>query len=208
MTTGNVAEQSPTTADRLVEETLALIAEKGGSQDVNLREVSRRVGCAHTNVYNHFSSFEDLLWAAFRRVLEDYADYLWHDLDTSLHTDEYRRRLITNLVTYPQNNPGHYRFIGSDPVGPGGFPDDVLETVGVMKTHLIEAFQAAAPWADPGEAEEACNIIYAYIDGETFNVINDRVVPGEDVRGRVVANALRLFSLLIPGDPAPSKEEH
>ena len=189
------------TAERFIETTLELIAESGGSTQVNLRQIARRVGCAHTNVYNHFSSFEDLLWAAFRRVLEDYARYLLHDLDAGLETDEYLRRLITNLVTYPQNKPGHYRFIGSDPVGPGGFPDDILETVSVLKTQLIDAFQAAAPWADPAAAEEACNIIYAYIDGETFNVINDRIVPGEDIRGRIVANALRLFSLLIPHDP-------
>ncbi len=47
-----VKQRSGSTAERLIEETLALIAERGGSQDVKLREVSRRVGCAHTNVYN------------------------------------------------------------------------------------------------------------------------------------------------------------
>lgn len=201
MTTGNDTRGQSSTADRLVAETLALIAEKGGSAGVNLREISRRVGCAHTNVYNYFPSFEDLLWAAFRQVLEDYAAYLTHDLDDSLAADEYLRRLATNLVDYPLRNPGRYRFIGSDPIGPGGFPDDVLQTVASMKRDLVKAFQAGMPGADLAEVEDACNIVYAYIDGETFNLINDRVVPGEDIGKRVVANALRLLSLLVPQHP-------
>lgn len=188
------------TAERFVEETLALIAEKGGSSDVNLRAVSRRVGCAHTNVYNYFDSFDDLLWAAFRETLSHYGESLARGLDSSLPADEYRRQLITNLVAYPQENPGLYRFIGSDPLGPE-FPSDILETVVTMKRWLFDRFAASAPNVDPAVAEEACNIVYAYIDGETFNLINQRTVPGEDVAGRIVTNAMRLLSLLAPTDP-------
>jgi AcrR family transcriptional regulator len=188
------------TAERFVDETLALIVEKGGSSDVNLRAVSRRVGCAHTNVYNYFDSFDDLLWAAFRATLDHYGEFLARDLDSSLPPGEHRQRLITNLVTYPQDNPGLYRFIGSDPVGPE-FPSDILRTVVSMKRWLVDAFAASAPNTDPAVAEEACNIVYAYIDGETFNLINQRTVPGEDVAGRIVTNAMRLFSLLVPADP-------
>ena len=68
------------TADRFIDETLELIAEKGGSQEVNLREIARRIGCAHTNAYNYFVSFDELLWAAFRRGLKRYGEYLVHDL--------------------------------------------------------------------------------------------------------------------------------
>lgn len=188
------------TADRFVNTTLELIAEQGGSQGVNLREVARRIGCAHTNVYNYFDSYDDLLWSAFRRVLDDYAACWADELDESLAHDEYLRRLITNLVAYPQRNPGFYRFIGSDPISAGGFPDDVLDTVVAMKRQLFVAFRNCAPDTDPAVVDEACNIVYAYIDGETFNLINERVVPGEDVGGRIVGNAIRLFDLLTRDD--------
>ena len=187
------------TADRFINSTLDLIAEKGGSQGVNLREVARRIGCAHTNVYNYFDSFEDLLWAAFRRVLDDYGTYLFADLDDPGSRERYLRRLITNLVSYPQENPGWYRFIGSDPVS-AAFPEDILDTVVEMKTRLFEAFRDCAPELDQSVVDEACNIVYAYIDGETFNVINERVVPGEDVAGRIVGNALHLFEVLTRGN--------
>lgn len=191
--------QKPT-ADRFIETTLELITEKGGSLGVNLREVARRIGCAHTNVYNYFDSFDDLLWSAFRRVLDDYGAYLAHDLDESIPADEYLRRLIANLVAYPQRNPGLYRFIGSDPISAGDFPADILGTVVEMKQQLFAAFRTCVPDADPEVVDEACNIVYAYIDGETFNLINQRVVPGEDVTARIGGNAIRLFHLLTRPD--------
>ena len=163
---------------------------------MNLREISRRIGYAHTNVYNYYAGFDDLLWAAFRRVLGDYETYLWHDLDDDLPPEEYLRRLITNLVVYPQQNPGLYRFIGSDPFSADEFPTDILDTVVRMKQRLFAAFRFCAPESDMETVDEACNVVYAYIDGETFNLINERVVPGEDVGGRIVGNAIRLFHLL------------
>ena len=201
ITSGNVAlmadpESLKPTADRFVEATLELIAEQGGSLNVNLREVARRIGCAHTNVYNYFDSFDDLLWTAFRRVLDDYSDHFTHGLDKSLSRDEYLHRLIGNLVAYPQRNPGFYRFIGSDPISAGVFPADILATVVEMKRQLFEAFRHCAPGTDTAAVDEACDIVYAYIDGETFNLINQRVVPGEDIAGRMLNNAIRLFRLL------------
>ncbi len=184
-------------AERFIETTLEVIAESGGSQNVNLREISRRIGCAHTNVYNYFASFEDLLWAAFRRGLRVYGQYLVHDLDDKLAPDEYLRRLITNLATFPEENVGIYRFIGADPIDVDRIPPDILVSVTDMKVWLFAVLETIyAPALDPAEAERISNIVLAYIDGETLNLINGRVVPGEDVRGRVVENALRLIAEL------------
>ena len=184
------------TPDRFIDTTLELIAEQGGSQGVNLREVARRMGCAHTNVYNYFASFDHLLWASFRRVLDDYEAHLFSGLDDSVSGDGLLQQLVTRLVAYPQQHPGWYRFIGSDPITTGDFPADILEKVVEMKQQLFATFRRCAPGADSAVTDEACNIIYAYIDGETFNLINERVVPGEDVAGRIVGNSLHLFEVL------------
>ncbi len=189
------------TAERYLEETLALVAEKGGSQGVNLREISRRIGCAHTNVYNYYAGLDDLLWAAFRRVIRDYAESMTVGLEGPLTPLEYFRRLVTNLASYPQQNPGLYRFIGSDPIDVERIPADVLELVTRVKAWMFEAFAAVSgPHLTAKEVEDFCNITYGYIDGETFNYINGRVVPGEDIPGRIVDNAVRLFLLLTRYD--------
>ena len=201
------AEPQPTTADRLVDATVDLIAERGGSQDVNLREIARRVGCAHTNVYNYFTSFDDLLWAAFRRTLRRYAERIVDGLDDSMTQLEYFRRLVTNLATFPQENPGLYRFIGSDPIDVDAIPEDILATVSRVKDWLFEAFVAVSgSRIGPHEAQDFCNITYGYIDGETFNYINGRVVPGEDIPGRIVKNSVRLFTVLTRAESGQAEK--
>lgn len=185
------------TAERFVATTLTLIAEESGSQNVNLRQISRRMGCAHTNVYNYFASYEDLLWVAFHRTLRFYGEFLVRDLDDSLGPLEYLRRLVSNLATFPEENPGLYRFIASDPINLDRIPEHTLELVSAMKIWLSDVVQSVvASGIDPDEAESVSSIVLAYIDGETLNLINERVVPGEDVRGRIVDNALRLFRVL------------
>ena len=217
MTTGNTTLAAPLakglSADRFVDATLELIAEQGGSIDVNLRAVSRRLGCAHTNAYNYFDSYGELLWAAFRRALRIYGEHLTHDLRADLHPDTYLRRAIDNLASFPQQNPGLYRFVGSDPIDLETIPDDVMETVTHMKRWFTGAVAAAAaPGTSSVAARETADIVLAYIDGETLNLINGRAIADEDLAGRVVANALRLFELLSgqagqrnrPGDrPSP-----
>ena len=185
------------TADRFIDTMLALIVESGGSQTVNLRQIARRIGCAHTNCYNYFSSYEHLRWAAFRRALRLYGEYLVHDLDESLAPNDFLRRLVTNLATYPEEHQGLYRFIASDPIDLDAIPEDILASVTAMKTWLFEVMEAAyAPELSAAAAERTANIVLAYIDGETLNLINGRVVPGEDVKGRVVENAMHMIEWL------------
>ena len=188
---------APSTRDRFIQTALEAIADEGGSLDVNLRQIARRMGCAHTNVYNYFDSFGDLLWAAFRRGLQTYAERLIRGLDVSLDAREYLRRVIANLAAFPQEQPGLYRFIGSDPLVIDEVPEDVMVQVTQMKRWLAMACEAAAgPGVDPDGAREAADIMLAYIDGETLNIINGRVVPDEDPAARVEANAMRIFGLL------------
>jgi AcrR family transcriptional regulator len=185
------------TRERFVATALQLIAEEGGSLNVNLRQISRRMGCAHTNVYNYFASYQDLLWEAFRGALRTYGESVTQGVDVGLAPEEYLRRTIANLAAFPENNPGLYRFIGSDPITADAIPADILETVGRMKRWLAAVFEAASgPRLDAEEAQAATDIVLAYIDGETLNLINGRVLPSEELRGRIVTNAMRLFALL------------
>jgi AcrR family transcriptional regulator len=204
MTIGNAVSDQVArkggTEQRLVEATLELIAQEGGSLEVNLRGISRRVGCAHTNVYNYFDSYQDLLWAAFRRALRIYGEHLTRGLAADMPASLYLETTISNLAAFPQQSPGLYRFIGSDPIEPGTIPADVMGTVVAMKRWFSSVVEAAAdPSVDPASAREAADIMLAYVDGETLNLINGRAVPGEDLGGRIVRNTLRLFELLAGG---------
>lgn len=110
------------TAERYIEATLTLIAERGGSAQVNLREISRRIGCAHTNVYNYFEDREGRLLHALRRALRQYGDAITTGLDDTLSGQAFLRRMIRNMIEWPIQNPGLHRFISSVPLIPKSFP--------------------------------------------------------------------------------------
>ena len=190
------------TKERFVEETLVLITEQGGSQGINLRQVARRVGCHHTNAYNYFADYDELLWEATRRALLRYAEHLVVGLDDSMPQLDYFRQLVTSLASFPQDNPGLHRFLGAEPIPGGIIPDDVLDTVGRIKTWLFAAFTAVSgSRIDPAEAEDFCNITFGYIEGESIDLINGRVVLGEDIAGRMVKNSVLLFTTLTRAQP-------
>ena len=185
------------TAERYIETTLELVAEQGGSSEVNLREISRRIGCAHTNAYNYFKSREDLLWHAMRRVLQQYGDVMTSGLDESESPSSNFQQLMRNMVEWSVNNPGLHRFISSDPIKPEEIPQDIIENVSTMKAWISNTFKALAKnQIDGEELSNLVDIMLGYLDGEVFNLINGRVLPGEDIAGRVIKNLERLFSLL------------
>ncbi len=183
--------------ERFIEETLTLIAEKGGSKDVNLREISRRVGCAHTNAYNYFNNMDDLLWAAFKRALLFYAEAITEGLDDRLSGYKYFDRLMKNMFDFAVDNPGLYRFIGSDPLNPESIPNEIIEIITGLKLYYLKVFRSLTKGTvTRAKADHAGNTILAYMDGEIFNLINGRYLPDEQIRGRIVGNIHKLFTLL------------
>lgn len=185
------------TSERYIEATLELVAERGGSTHVNLREISRRIDCAHTNVYNYFESREDLLWHAIRRVIQQYGDAIAFGLDGAKTRHSNFRQFMRNMVEWPIQNPGLHRLISSDPLNPEQIPQDIIDTVTIMKDWIAQMFKALANDQIEGkDLADLVDIMLGYLDGEIFNLINGRVLPGEDIAGRIVNNLERLFALL------------
>ncbi|RLD25449.1 MAG: hypothetical protein DRI75_13350 [Bacteroidetes bacterium] len=185
------------TAERFIIEAMGLIEEKNGSIGVNLREISKRVGCAHTNAYNYFESFTDLMWYAFDRTLEKYLNTIITGLDNKLSGYQYFKKLVNNLLRFALENPGLYRFISSDPLDIKNIPEDVLQKVTKMKYYFIEVIMMLTRNRIPKkDAENVANIILSYLDGETFNLINERYLPEDKIEKRIVSNTILLFSKL------------
>ena len=187
------------TAERFVTATLELIEEQGGSHNVNLREVARRVGVAHTNLYHYFDGFPSLMWEALRRGVVIYGEALSHDLDDDMAPLDYYRKFIENAIAFPLERPGLNRFISTDPIEEG-IPEDSFATAETLKKWCIDTVQACAPGVGAAEARDACNIILAYLDGESIALINDRFFPGEDLPQRMLDYSLRLLTLLTGFD--------
>ncbi len=185
------------TAALFIKETINLIEEKGGSSNVNLREIAKRVGCAHTNAYNYFDGFDGLMWAAFEEVLNLYGNAMVKGLNNKISGHKYLTRLIKNLADFGINNPGLYRLIASDPLEQKSVPGHVIESVSKMKQYFIDVvYILSKDRLSRKEAYNAADIILAYMDGEIFNLINGRYLPEENISSRILKNVEMIFTLL------------
>lgn len=193
-------KRSGPTAEQYIKTTVAMIDEKGGSRNVNLRSISRRMGHAHTNAYNYFADFRDLLWAAYRRALEIYAAFLANESKEAESDLGYLRGIFERLSRFPFDHPGLSRFIGSDPLPIEEMPADIMDSIGGMRRWFVDIILAmTGSGLEREEADRAASILLAYIAGETQDALNGRVLPEEDIPGRIVGNAMHLFDLLTGG---------
>ena len=192
-----VKKKAGTTADEFVKATLEMIEDKGGSRDVNLRAVSRAIGCAHTNVYNYFEDFNALLWSAYREAIRIYGAHLVRELEEATTDRDYVERVLRNLATFSVDRPGLYRFINTDPLSIDDMPGDIMDYIGSLRDWFIQVIRLSIDGdVTEQQADDSASILIAYVSGEATDLINGRMLPGEDIAGRMVGNALRLYRLM------------
>lgn len=184
------------TYNKYIEAMLELISEKGGLTDVNLRMVSKRIGCAHTNAYNYFDGYNGLIFAAYDRALVLYGLAVVKGLDEIEDGGQYFLTFIKNIITFALDNPGYYRFIGSDSFDIGSLSMETIQKAIELKTFFLDVFYSITePILDKEEADEDANILMSYIDGELFNIINMRAFPDDDTKNRIIDNTIKLVKL-------------
>lgn len=132
-----------TAREDFVAAVLTLIDNGLGFRDLNLRRVARQVGCAHTNAYNYFSSWEELLWFSLEGAMEGLlcSAGLPHN-PGSLSNPELlnhirsfpgpgeKGNLFEVYVDFAYRHPGWYRLIWLDPMG-GKPPEEILSLLHV-----------------------------------------------------------------------------
>lgn len=184
------------TSEKFIEAMLETISEKGGLSGVNLRMVAKKVGCAHTNAYNYFDGYEGLIFAAYDKALDLYGVAVIEGLDEIESAGAYFIRFIQNIIDFALNNPGFYRFIGSDdfPIQKLGL-QTIQKAIDLKKFFLDAFYSVTGHMIDREESDIDANILMSYLDGELYNIINMRAFPDENVAERIIENTIRLISL-------------
>lgn len=177
---------------------LELILEKGGLTGVNLRLVSKRIGCAHTNAYNYFDGFDGLIFAAYDRALDLYGSAVIQDLNDISDGKACFLKFVTNIIDFALDHPGYYRFIGSDTFNIQGLSMETIGKAIQLKQFFLDLFYAVVrPYLSREESDISASILMSYLDGELFNIINGRAFPEDKVDVRITLYTERLLNLFI-----------
>ena len=190
-------EPNPT-SERLIEITLQLIDENDGLRGVNLRQIARLAGCAHTNVYNYFQNFEGLLWAALERVLKRWVQYTEERKQGSpdLEPETFLANFTASQIDFALEHSGWYRFIWLEPLS-GSPPPQVMEVLQNMQADFLEILSTlSGNTLDHEYMDRVATIIHGYLHGEICKVINGRASRREKYRSNIITNTQTLLKLL------------
>ena len=188
--------------DLIIHTTLRLIEEKEGLKDVNLRGIAKEMNCAHTNLYNYFNSFDEIMWESLGTVLIRMIHYVESNTISSDNDEEVLYAALEAILTFSVTHPGWYRLIWLEPME--GQPSPQIAEI---LTRPAAGFNASVKKASGGvitdeKAGLVANILNSYLHGEVCKWINGRSpISSKDEMIRVVmSNLKRLYTSLV-NDP-------
>jgi AcrR family transcriptional regulator len=99
------------TKDQVINKALELMRDKEDIRSVNLRVIAREVGCAHTNLYNYFSSFDELLRESYIKVLNIFSNVITKSI-SDIEDNQLKIKTIFNeVVNFYLDNKGWFRLL-------------------------------------------------------------------------------------------------
>lgn len=188
------------TKEQIISTALDLMRDKNELRTVNMREIARTLGCAHTNIYNYFPSYTDLLWETHTAILEVFMNTLEEKL-LAVTTAEIRLRyFFDTFVQMYLDNQGWFRLLWLEYIGVDR-PSSNIETT--TKVHLALNHIIINIWSElnsfvPDDAivNRVVHNTHCYIIGEVSNYISGRgLIENEvELREYILKEAINLFT--------------
>ncbi len=157
------------TKEQVINKALELMKDRE-TKSVNLRVVARELGCAHTNLYNYFNSFDELLSEAYIRVLQMFSEMLKKRISV---VDDYQLKLkvfFSEIISFYMDNKGWFRLLWVEVIGGKHKVVDYIaasktvdEHVAIMENILKHLFTIAPT---PEQIKSILHIVHCYIYGE------------------------------------------
>lgn len=191
----NALHQNDGMKSKLIEITCQMIEQNNGSAHINMRAVARQAGCAHTNVYNYFASFNDLLYAAMFRVMEKIVQYTQKQVGTIAQTMDHFPAFIYAQIDFAFQFPGLFRFFWLDSLPGEPVPEEVKRFGLELKKRFAElVFNCSNGKLARDEAFEVSIILHSYLHGEICKLITGRDL--DITREKIRNNVDRLLQIL------------
>ncbi len=191
------------TKENVVNITLELIRDKENIRSVNLREIARALGCAHTNLYNHFADFDAILWEALDAVLVRSAEFILSAMNEIQTPEEKLQLFYKRLIDYYLLNRGWFRLLWMEKLR-GKRSDsnikvtaDVVGEYVVMLAKLFEEIYSVKLTNE--QAMYVFHTVHSYIYGEISIFIAGRglISEEEEFNKYVLRECIKLSKLLV-----------
>ena len=189
--------------DQILDTTIEIIRYKKNLDDVNLRGIAREIGCAHTNIYNYFSSYTDLLWAANERLEKKLIVLLKKKLSGDMEYEKKVEEVFETIAGIYLDNEGWFRFIWLYHIGDIR-PESHIDSTNEVVEDLIEILEGISEvlWNIKLPREKFFGIIHTihcYIIGEITNYISERRIIEDrgKLKEHIAVRSKEMLSLYV-----------
>jgi len=191
------------TKDQIINTALELIQHKSDVHGVNLREIARTLGCAHTNLYNYFSSYNDLLWETRATLQELFAETVNTKLEAADSTEQKLTGLFETFIEMYTNNKGWFRLAWHEQIAGERPQRDIDATNNVNETLLKHAIEICQEFSggsvDEDQVKQVLHNTICYLVGEISNYLTGKseITDGEMLKAHAGYEALNMFIICL-----------
>lgn len=194
------------TKEQVVETALELMRYNNNLGALNLREIARTLGCAHTNLYNYFSSYNELLWETHAAIHVVFMKIITEKLKT---TDTAERRFVCFFETFVDmymDNKGWFRLLWHEYIK-GDRPQRDIEVTGdankMVNNYISDIWnELFGEYPDKNKVKRVLHNTHCYIVGEISNYILGRglIEDEKELKKYITHEAIRMFKLCLIGE--------
>jgi len=177
--------------ETIINITLEMVNEYGGGSNITLREIARRLGCAHTSIYNYYSSLDTLLDEAAAESVRRMRDRLVRQSDVPCGETilDYTRRLFDYIAAHK----GEYVLLWFE----AGLRSGTLSRRGLVRPEkLFVGAIASIMGIDAGErrVQDAASLLQSYFHGEISKfVFGAAQCNKKEIKERIERNTLLIL---------------
>lgn len=189
----------------IVETALELMRNKSDLRGLNLREIARTLGCAHTNLYNYFPSYNNLLWETHAALQKIFMEMLLEKLDKA-NTPEMRLTYFFEAcVEMYLDNKGWFRLAWHEYIE-GDRPQADIETTEatnkMLNQHIAEIWKELyGQYPNRDGTKRVLHNTHSYIVGEISNYFLGRgwIQNETALKVYITGEAVSMFKLCLAG---------
>lgn len=191
------------TKEQIIDTTIDLIRDKSDLRGLTMREIARTLGCAHTNIYNHFPGYTGLLWETLSALQKKFMGILKDDLSGARSAKLKLKYFFNTFVRVYLGNKGWFRLAWLEHIG-GARPQGNIEVTKSTRQELD--LLAAGIWKDlsgkkpdMGRINRVMHTSHCYMIGELSNYISGRGLINNDAEfiKHTSGEAMRVFTLCM-----------
>lgn len=181
---------------RIIKTTLELMRDMVDIGSLNMRDIAGTLGCAHTNLYNYFPSFTDLLWETHAAIQEMFLKIMNEKLANASTADLKLKCFFNTFADIYLDNKGWFRLVWLEYIGDSRPERDVTATeqsFTELTRHISDILQELhGKLPDKEKVGRVLHNTHCYIVGEVSNYISGRgLIDNEaDLKNYVVEEAV------------------